>query len=476
MIRINIDISIPSCNLSIFYVLICILVLFRSINGSTIAQPSFIDVNPSLANQALTALSKDEAISNMYPPNSDVLHYNIESTESYSELSNLQHVSDTYLNATFVPGQIYEMASPPYNLDYMEGITMDVPLSEKLITPAKPIRFLKLFRVFNFKGVGLVFAKSILNLQACGIGIRLPITANFPEYEKLAHLPKIKALVGLTYPLHVRWTVSISLPLQLVLYTLYRVVDRSNQLHLDGDAIFNRLQNPKYTDTTQRVGVTIAIKYNPSSGKFKYTIGSWMNSAPSKQSLEHVVKPYVLIPPAVVIAMLNLIHPIDSNILISQNVTNINADSSTGEGLGNNNIKLSSIPEQIPSNVKLEEAITDRMDLKSNKTGRNRVASSRLVMIAKESKKRKKYRRVKGTRRRTVKYWHDHLLDWAQQKNIALSCSLGYFKTHNSDPLLGSNINIDIGNFRPISSYIISLVKRCKYFLFGPDRDESESP
>ena len=48
-----------------------------------------------------------------------------------------------------------------------------------------PNDILKLFHGFAFKGFTFAIVKSLLSLQSFGLGVRIPVTANFPVYPRL---------------------------------------------------------------------------------------------------------------------------------------------------------------------------------------------------------------------------------------------------------------------------------------------------
>ena len=71
---------------------------------------------------------------------------------------------------------------------------------------------------FSFKGFGLCAEKSVLQWDALGVGVRVPISPNFPEYDRNVNLPKIGAFLAVYYPHHYKITVSASLTLGSMMF------------------------------------------------------------------------------------------------------------------------------------------------------------------------------------------------------------------------------------------------------------------
>jgi hypothetical protein len=337
----------------------------------------------------------------------------------------------------------------------MSNASTEAVTSDLIITPNKPVRFLKLFSVFQFKGFGFMLAKSLMNWRSFGVGVRIPVTANFPKYDQQVYLPRINSLVGCSYPFHVRWTVSVSIPLQVLLFCAYRCFIRANDT-LSTTSFIQRLQNPLYTDSYQRIGVSIAIRYNIEGG-FKYTIGPWTNYVPSKSSMEKYAVPLLLTPPAVVLTIINIIHPLD---------THVDAPAKT------NQTQSTSSKQESYENEKISELQLESSKVKSMK----QVPSSKLTLMTREAAKRKKkVKRIKtkGIRRRGVIFWHKQMKEWTKLKTIAVSCSLGWFRSQH-DVFMGSNVNFDISAFRPFKTYLEKFRRKLVSRIFGSPYLEDE--
>lgn len=81
-------------------------------------------------------------------------------------------------------------------------------LSDKIPPSVK-----KLFRVFVFKGYGISIIKSTSTWNSFGFGWKVPITPNFPEYDRIVHLPRFSSSFGIFYPFDLKASMAVSFPL-----------------------------------------------------------------------------------------------------------------------------------------------------------------------------------------------------------------------------------------------------------------------
>lgn len=114
---------------------------------------------------------------------------------------------------TFYDAVDYESASASYLVHKRHNAT-------NLLRTSKlgKSRLFKAFRVFSWKGFGLSFEKSVIQWNAFGAGVRVPVSSNFPEWDKNANLPKLSTTFGLNYPYGCKISVSASFPLGTAMY------------------------------------------------------------------------------------------------------------------------------------------------------------------------------------------------------------------------------------------------------------------
>ena len=85
-------------------------------------------------------------------------------------------------------------------------------------TTQRKSSFLKVLKVFAWKGFGLSFEKSVIQWNAFGAGIRVPVSSNFPEWDRNSALPKLSTTFGLNYPYGCKMSLSVSFPLGTAIY------------------------------------------------------------------------------------------------------------------------------------------------------------------------------------------------------------------------------------------------------------------
>lgn len=80
---------------------------------------------------------------------------------------------------------------------------------------------------FNFKGYGLAFRKSMLNREAFGAVLSLPLTMNFDFFETRPWFPLFTTTCGIFYPLKTTISINASLPVALLKYILLSIWDQT---------------------------------------------------------------------------------------------------------------------------------------------------------------------------------------------------------------------------------------------------------
>ena len=178
----------------------------------------------------------------------------------------------------------------------------------------KPLTLSSMLKKFKFKGYGLSFAKSLTSWSQLGLGVRIPITPNFPDYDSHTMLPRIGALSGLWWELDtgffLRSSVSLSFPLK---GTLIFAAVLASLVGFVPDALAARIRNRKATDSIRRVGFTISLRYVPSGPKkgLCIALGPWFFYVPGLKVMSRVL-PFVFFLPAVLVALVNLAVEMDA--------------------------------------------------------------------------------------------------------------------------------------------------------------------
>ena len=128
----------------------------------------------------------------------------------------LNHVKEPFYEAVD-----YESASASFLVPQSNNVT-----ARRLLTGSTSMRTanksksnaFKIFKVFAWKGFGLSFEKSVIQWNAFGAGVRVPVSSNFPEWDRNAAIPKISTTFGLNYPYGCKISVSASIPLGTAVY------------------------------------------------------------------------------------------------------------------------------------------------------------------------------------------------------------------------------------------------------------------
>ncbi len=131
-----------------------------------------------------------------------------------------------------------------------------------------------LFGSFAWKGFGLCLRKSIINWNACGVSIRLPVTGNFPEYDNIVYYPRMTCFLGVAYPYSVYLTVSLSLPSQTAMLPLLLLSNGTTR----GSSI-RSLISRRTTDSVRRYGLSWSLKYDQQRGSH-FSVGPTCSYVP----------------------------------------------------------------------------------------------------------------------------------------------------------------------------------------------------
>ena len=204
-------------------------------------------------------------------------------------------------------------ALPSTFIDEVNQLAITKPSILHLKPYTKP--FFKLFKKFKFKGIGFTFIKSLIQWNTFGFGLRIPITPNFPEYDRILALPRVSSFVGLYYPLDWRASISMSLPLQIALLGL---VLFGNNIGIINHKLIERIKNIKASDSSKRIGVTLTFRYYRDKG-LRVTIGPYMYYLPGMHVMDRVL-PFVFTIPTFITFLLNIFMHIDPSTLFEKDI------------------------------------------------------------------------------------------------------------------------------------------------------------
>lgn len=100
---------------------------------------------------------------------------------------------------------------------------------------------IKLFNKFKFKGFAVTFIKSVTELNAAGIGVKIPITPSFPVYDSIIYLPRVVALISLNYPYCWKLSFTINVPIQIFMMMLVLFFEHANTVYQIGKRVLTTL-------------------------------------------------------------------------------------------------------------------------------------------------------------------------------------------------------------------------------------------
>ena len=190
------------------------------------------------------------------------------------------------MEQTQVPGQMQPLPSHPIlprnvsQLRPLNGSSIAVP------TPQERRKQVQLFGNFMFKGIGVSVLKSLNCWQSCAFRFFIPITQNFPEYDRRVTLPRLVLHTAVFHPYEYRISLAVSVPLHIALYGLSRGLEGK----LTTPALSRRIRRTRATASVKRVGVTFSIVFRMNSAKrVLFSMGPWVFFLPGPNFVERVL-------------------------------------------------------------------------------------------------------------------------------------------------------------------------------------------
>ena len=250
----------------------------------------------------------------------------------------------------------------------IDGTTTDTtlvnPTYQPIIESNTPISTLqtahsisKLFSVFKFKGIGISFVKSLIQWNSFGFGVRIPLTPHFPEYDRILYLPRFSTFVGLFYPFDYRFTLSISIPLNVATQAAATV---GKHFKLASEQFVDKIKRSKATDSVKRVGVTMSLRYNTENG-LRMSLGPWIFYLPGMRVMQHVL-PVVYTVPALITTMASSVIDLDPLDIFKADILEeiedeFEVNSKTNEFIANKGSTNLTIDEPTPETKKLHRGL-----------------------------------------------------------------------------------------------------------------------
>ena len=115
----------------------------------------------------------------------------------------------------------------------------------------------------RLQGLGITLQKPLKNWYSVGMGLRIPLTAHFPEYDRYVSLPRLSMTLVGYWPCDCKVGFSCSFPVTQVMYAMATI---GSQAGLSTDRLSERLRRIKASDSIKRVGINFSVYYNQKSG------------------------------------------------------------------------------------------------------------------------------------------------------------------------------------------------------------------
>lgn len=276
------------------------------------------------------------------------------------------------------------------------------------------------WRAFKFKGFGLSFIKSLTKLDQFGLGVRIPITANFPEYDRNSALPRLTTMLGIFYELQsgffFRGTFSVSFPMRMAGLLLAYL---GTWTGVSPGAWVDRIRRLKARDSIRRLGLTFTVRV--CSSGCRYSAGPWLFYVPGVRLMSHIL-PFIFSTPALIVTLVNC--------LVAMNADWLQSETDRLED------QLASMAAEAAERAEREALAYST----GAATSSDASASTSTPARAAGNEKR----RMHG-----LYYWHSALLKWCEAKTTGLGWNVGMTQSGRTDTSLGSSVLFEIQPFFP---------------------------
>lgn len=169
------------------------------------------------------------------------------------------------------------------------------------------------FSSFTFKGFAFSMQKSLLDWTSGAVGVKIPITNNFPNYDSKVYLPRLTAFVGFGFPASLRLSMTMSVPTQAIVgLVLLGLHNRKSGKPFVWPSV-------KPGAHVKRLGMTLSCKVDGKSA-VKPAVGMAFMFLPGI-SVVHRLLPLVVLAPALALSLFQFFY--QSLALIERGVENV---------------------------------------------------------------------------------------------------------------------------------------------------------
>ena len=175
---------------------------------------------------------------------------------------------------------------PHYPLTSALNTTMRSAENASLASTPERRRVSNLFGNFMFKGIGISILKSLNSWQSCAFRFFIPITQNFPEYDRRVTLPRVVLHTAVFHPFEYRLSLAVSVPLHIALYGLSRGLEG----RVTTPELSRRIRRTRATASVKRVGVTFSLVYRMySKQRMLFSVGPWLFFLPGPSIVDRLL-------------------------------------------------------------------------------------------------------------------------------------------------------------------------------------------
>lgn len=315
---------------------------------------------------------------------------------------------------------------------------------------------------FRFKGFGSSMVKPLNKVHSFGLGLRVPLSACFPQYDANVRLPRLSSMLSVfnTYEeSYLRLSVSTSLPARVVAYYLAFLGFKARCLPL---AVSEGIRLRRAPDSVKRMGCTFSIRYGTANG-FRWAIGPWVYYLPGKKVMMRIL-PFIFAFPALIIALMNTGVAMEEVLgsflgLEPSSYSEVGGRTNTTRARTAHAAPLppagsyASAPGQPHIDID-DDLVPAGEDYRAVREESPPPAQAQVMALAAD-----------------VLMWHNHLLKWAATKTTGLGFNVGYGKTQGQDASYRASVAFDVQPFFPAGEVVPLLLWRMYRGVQGiPDR------
>ncbi len=319
------------------------------------------------------------------------------------------------------------------------------------------------FGPYRFKGFGYSCMKPLNKLPSVGLGLRIPVSPCFPQYDANVGLPRLSSMLSwwiTDEETYLRLSFSTSLPSRVFFYYLTLL---GFKVRLLPRTYSENIRSRRATDSVKRVGCTVSIRLGSQTG-LRWAIGPWLFYLPGKKVMSKVL-PVVFSSPAVVLAALNLVLDMESAL---ENLLDLDPATFRNRHSVARSRSYDEPPIDIDDDIVVGPTSIEERDAAVSAVAAG-LEDAPLKYVNTYQSDDGIYEGSLDLQRviellqllpSDIALWHSRLLRWAATKTTGLGFNAGYSKTQKQDASMRQSIAFDIQPFFPSLDLVPMVVHR----------------